>query len=146
MTCILPAVKFVTRHSYTPDNLYPDWQKPRRASLLPAVYQNPALNKKKSILVTASCRSATLTEFYRRAVSTNTSKIELASRRRLLNFIMIRIISIFYRDLAIAPSFLLTFSLDNNISATLTNSIASQFYRLITTPRTRANGLSINIS
>jgi hypothetical protein len=33
------------------------------------VWRDPALNKKKSILVTASSRSATLTEFYRRAVS-----------------------------------------------------------------------------
>jgi len=48
--------------------LYPDWQKPRRALLLAAVWRDPALNKKKSILVTASSRSATLTEFYRRAV------------------------------------------------------------------------------
>jgi len=32
------------------------------------VWRDPALNKKKSILVTASSRSATLTEFYRRAV------------------------------------------------------------------------------
>jgi len=36
--------------------------------LLAAVWRDPALNKKKSILVTASSRSATLTEFYRRAV------------------------------------------------------------------------------
>jgi hypothetical protein len=69
MTCNLPAVKFVTRHSYTSDKLYPDWQKPRRALLLAAVWRDTALNKKKSILVTASSRSATLTEFYRRAVS-----------------------------------------------------------------------------
>jgi len=91
-------------------------------------------------------RRVTLTELYRRAVSTNTSKIELASRRCLLNFIMTKITSNFYRDLAIAPSFPLTFSLGNNISATLTDFRASQFYSLTTTPRTRANGISINIS
>jgi len=37
MTCNMLLIYFVTRHSYNSDNLYPDWQKPRRASLLPAV-------------------------------------------------------------------------------------------------------------
>jgi len=73
MTCNLSARKFVTRHSYNSDNLYPDWQKLRRALLLAAVWRDPALNKKKSILVTASSRSATLTEFYRRAVMGNSA-------------------------------------------------------------------------
>jgi hypothetical protein len=71
MTCNMLLIYFVTRHSYNSDNLYPDWQKPRRALLLAAVWRDTALNKKKSILVTASSRSATLTEFYRRAVSKN---------------------------------------------------------------------------
>jgi len=71
MTCNMLLIYFVTRHSYTPESLYPDWQKPRRALLLAAVWRDPALNKKKSTLVTASSRSATLTEFYRRAVSNN---------------------------------------------------------------------------
>jgi len=71
MTCFQLLIKIVTRHSYTPESLYPDWQKPRRALLLAAVWRDPALNKKKSILVTASSRSATLTEFYRRAVMGN---------------------------------------------------------------------------
>jgi hypothetical protein len=46
MTLILLAIKIVMRHSYTPESLYPDWQKPRRASLLSAVYQDPARNRR----------------------------------------------------------------------------------------------------
>jgi len=45
--------------------------------LLAAVWRDPALNKKKSILVTASSRSATLTEFYRRAVRQNSAGLQL---------------------------------------------------------------------
>jgi hypothetical protein len=59
---------------------------------------------------------------------------------------MTRNISNLYRDLALAPSFPITFYFDNYISATLTDYIASQFFNLISINRTRANGFSINIS
>jgi hypothetical protein len=50
--------------------LWLDWQKPRRASLLPAVCRDHARNRR-AFVVTTSSRSATLTKFYRRAVSKN---------------------------------------------------------------------------
>jgi len=67
--------------------LYPDWQKPRRALLLAAVWRDPALNKKKSILVTASSRSATLTEFYRRAVRRHSQQLRNHQTLTLIIFI-----------------------------------------------------------
>jgi hypothetical protein len=61
-------LKFVPRHSYTSENLYPDLQKPRHASLLTAVFRDPARNRR-AFVVTAFNRSATFTVFYCRAVS-----------------------------------------------------------------------------
>ena len=58
MTSNLLAIKLVPRHSYNSESLYLDWQKPRRASLLPASDRTcPELGS----YSTASTRSATLT-------------------------------------------------------------------------------------
>ena len=60
MTHNLLAINLVTRHTYTLEPLCLDWQKPRRASLLSAVCQDPARNRR-AFVVTAFSRSATLT-------------------------------------------------------------------------------------
>jgi hypothetical protein len=66
MTNTLLSISFVPRHSNTSVNLYHDWQKPRRASFIPASDRGEPDEKYYS---TASMHSATLTKFYRRAVS-----------------------------------------------------------------------------
>jgi len=111
---------------------------------IPSLHRDSLVAKVRGLYPDASSGNAT--SLYCRAVSTNTSKIELASRHHLLNLIMTRNISNHYRDLAYAPSFPITFYIDNYISATLTDCSASQFFNLIAINRTRANGFSINIS
>ena len=72
MTCYLPAIKLVPRHSYTPGNLYPDGKNTRHASLITAVVSGLCL--KEALVAKASTRSATPTKFYCRAVSKNATK------------------------------------------------------------------------
>jgi hypothetical protein len=56
----LLSIKLVPRHAYSSDSFYHDLQKPRRASLLAAVCRDSTRNTR-AFLVTASSRSATLT-------------------------------------------------------------------------------------
>jgi len=44
----LAPIKLVPRHAYLRSNSVHGWQKPRRAPLLTAVYQNPAINKSRA--------------------------------------------------------------------------------------------------
>jgi len=71
---------------------------------------------------------------------------KLASRRPLINFIMIRYISNLFQDLAFAPSLSVNPDKHNYIPAFLIDPVASQLFKITFYNRTRANGLSINIS
>jgi len=89
--------------------------------------------------------SGNTTSPYCRAVSTNTCK-KLASRRPLLNFNIIRYVSNLYQYVAFAPSLSVNPEQHNYIPASLIDLVASQLYKMTFHNRTRANGLSINIS
>jgi len=71
---------------------------------------------------------------------------KLASRRSLLNFTIIRYVSNLYQDVAFAPSLSVNPDQHNYIPASWIDPVASQLYKITFYNRTRANGLSINIS